>query len=102
MHENDTQFRKDVVLMKKNRVRSETVRKDIGMEVIDDVVEVQKNFKLHHKVLYTLSIFIGVVLVWYGLWDIVPMVPVLNNPFVATVCGFTILVVTGTFFRELD
>ena len=87
--------------MKENRHRSAAVRKDIGMEVIDDVVEVQKNFKLHHKILYTLSIFTGVVLVWYGFWDIVPMVPILNNPFVAIACGFAILTATRSFFSEL-
>lgn len=87
--------------MKENRDRSEKIRKEIGMEVIDDVVEVQKNFRLHHKVLYTLSIFTGVVLVWYGFWDIVPMVPILNNPFVAIACGFAILAATSSFFREL-
>ncbi len=101
MYINDNQVRKDVVIMKENRERSEKIRKDIGMEVMDDVVEVQKNFRLHHKVLYTLSIFTGVVLVWYGFWDIVPMVPVLNNPFVAIACGFAILAATRSFFREL-
>jgi hypothetical protein len=42
-----------------------------------------------------------VVLVWYGLWDIITAIPFLDRPLVALITGVCLLVFTGSFFREL-
>ena len=76
-------------------------RRSIGRRVAEDVISLQKDFKYFHKFLYVMCIFIGVILSWYGAWNIVAMIPVLKNPFVATVCGMVILAGTGTLFKEL-
>ena len=61
----------------------------------------RNNLKFHHKVIYALMIFLGLVLVWYGLWSIISVIPVLNKPFVALAAGITVLALTGAFFKEL-
>lgn len=72
-----------------------------ALEIIRSFRDTSQGLKLHHRILYTSCVFTGVVLVWYGLWDIVTAIPLLNRPLVALVTGVLLLVFTGSFFREL-
>lgn len=65
------------------------------------MLKTREGLRLHHKILYTACTFFGVVLVWYGLWDIVTAIPFLDNPLVALTVGVGLLFFTGTFFKEL-
>jgi len=47
-------------------------------------------------------VFLGVVLIWYGVWDIVGVIPILKNPYVAAMVGIVILALTGTFYKKLS
>lgn len=61
----------------------------------------RNDLKFHHKVIYALLVFLGLVLVWYGLWSIISIIPVLNKPFVALATGIIVLVLTGAFFKKI-
>jgi len=60
------------------------------------------DLKMHHKVLYAFAVFLGLVLVWYGMWGVVTLIPFLKKPLVALVAGTVLLFLTGAFFRELE
>lgn len=77
-------------------------RKKIAGQIIADVTRTREGLKLHHKIIYTSCIFLGVVLVWYGLWDIISRIPFLKEPIVALGTGVALLFFTGTFFKELS
>lgn len=79
----------------------ENRRKSILQEMVQDCVVREKRFAAHHKVLFTLLIFCGVVLVWYGVWGIVSVTPFLKDPLCSLVAGVVVLVGTGTFFSKL-
>lgn len=59
------------------------------------------DFKLHHKILFAFIVFFAINLVWYGMWDIVSMLPILSNPVVALIVGGIILIGTGYFYENL-
>lgn len=44
-----------------------------------------------HKLLYTLSISTGIVLVWRGIWETSAMIPFISYPLVALTIGIIIL-----------
>jgi len=72
-----------------------------GKNIFRGLGLVRSDLKFHHKVIYALLVFLGLVLVWYGLWSIISVIPILNKPFVALATGIAVLVLTGAFFREL-
>jgi len=71
-------------------------------KIIDGVNRFDRELKLHHKIIYGSLVFLGVVLIWYGVWDIVGVIPILKNPYVATITGIIILALTGAYYKELS
>ncbi|MEA3487271.1 MAG: hypothetical protein U9R20_06405, partial [Thermodesulfobacteriota bacterium] len=74
----------------------------LSEKMIDEVNRFDQDLKLHHKIIYGTLVFLGVVLIWYGLWDIVGMIPILKNPYVAAMAGIILLALTGTFYKKLS
>jgi len=58
-------------------------------------------FKFHHKIIFAFTVFFGINLVWYGIWEIISITPFIKNPIVATIIGSTILIVTGYFYENM-
>lgn len=89
--------------MNEKRERN-TFRKHVKLmgDIISSVMNISEGIKLHHRIIYTSCIFMGVVLVWYGLWDIVSAIPFINKPVIALITGVCLLVFTGSFFKELS
>ena len=50
-----------------------------------------------HRLLYTLAISLGIVLVWRGIWETTLMIPILSYPIVALVVGIIILWLTEKY-----
>ncbi|MDT8285167.1 MAG: hypothetical protein RQ767_06535 [Thermovirgaceae bacterium] len=75
--------------------------RSFGEIISSGLGQISSDLKFHHKVIYALLVFLGLVLVWYGLWSIISVIPLLNKPFVALATGITVLVLTGAFFREI-
>ncbi|MCD6486580.1 MAG: hypothetical protein J7K35_04565 [Syntrophobacterales bacterium] len=73
----------------------------LSEKMTNGVNRFDQDLKLHHKIIYGTLVFLGVVLIWYGLWDIVGMIPILKNPYVAVMAGTILLVMTGTFYKKL-
>lgn len=81
-------------------------------ELFDDVKETaihlkQKeskymdNFKLHHKITFAFVVFFAINLLWYGMWEIISILPILSNPYWAIIIGAIILIGTGYFYENL-
>jgi len=68
--------------------------------IVADVEEFQEKLRLHHKVIYAALVFFGVVLIWYGLWTVIPDIPVVKNPLLAMPVGAVILAATGAWYRK--
>jgi len=58
-------------------------------------------FKFHHKIIFAFTVFFGINLVWYGIWEIISATPFIKNPIVATIIGSIILIVTGYFYENM-
>ena len=58
-----------------------------------------KKARIHHKVIFTLTGVIGVVLVWRGMWSIFDSVPFVSNPWFSVALGFLLVIASGIFFR---
>lgn len=66
--------------------------------VFTDEQKVVKKFKFHHKVIFAFIVFLGAVLLWYGVWTIVSDIPIISNPYIATILGFIVLLATGAYY----
>lgn len=69
--------------------------------ILADVENFQENLRLHHKIFYAALVFFGLVLLWCGLWTLIPHIPVVKNPIAAIFVGMAILALTGTLYRKL-
>ncbi|MEM4282518.1 MAG: RNA repair domain-containing protein [Candidatus Woesearchaeota archaeon] len=52
--------------------------------------------------LLILVYFVGVILIWRGIWEINDRIPILKSPYVSLFLGLLILTLTGYIFREFD
>ncbi len=68
--------------------------------VIRENKRVMRELKLHHKMLFAFIVFFAAVLLWYGIWTIISDIPIINNPYVASVLGVFILVITGSYYSN--
>mgnify|MGYP000001573173 CR=1 FL=1 len=64
------------------------------------IMNKSKKLKRRHKALFALLVFIGAVFLWYGMWTIVSEIPIINNPYIATVLGLIILFATGMYYEN--
>jgi hypothetical protein len=85
----------------KRRNEGPNRRQNVAEVVFRDILTVREDLEAHHKVIYVLLVFFGMVLVWYGVWGIVAVFPVLKNPVAAFFAGVAVLFFTGTFYRRL-
>jgi hypothetical protein len=46
-------------------------------------------------------VFLGVMLMWYGTWGLVAMIPLLKMPAVALATGVALLALTGVLYNKL-
>jgi len=44
---------------------------------------------------------VGIILVWYGVWEYLYSVPFINNPLAALSLGLILLTASGLFFEEI-
>lgn len=58
-------------------------------------------FRLHHKILFSITGIIGAVLIWKGIWALTDKAPLLNNPVVSVILGLVLVVISGVFFKLL-
>ncbi len=68
---------------------------------ITEIKELRRKFDRKFHALYLLVTFIGIALVWYGLWTIISEIAIINNPYVACGLGFVILLLSGRLFDRL-
>jgi hypothetical protein len=61
----------------------------------------QRFFNKHYPLLYAFFAFIGVMLLWYGAWTIISVIPIISNPYVASGLGLVILLILGQFYNNL-
>lgn len=81
--------------------RRRHTRRNLMDVLFKDVLTVRDDLQLHHKIFYVFLVFFGMVLVWYGVWGIIAVFPVLKNPIIALFAGVAVLFFTGTFYRRL-
>ena len=92
---------KEIAAQIREEVAHQLKRKHITEKaMLADVEKFQENFRIYHKVIYGVLVFFGVVLVWYGLWTVMPDIPGLKNPFIAMLVGMAILALTGTWYKK--
>lgn len=70
-------------------------------KIEEETEEAQRDVRLHHRLTYGSAVFFAIVLMWYGLEEIIPRIPVINTGPGAVVVGAIILVLSGSFFRSL-
>ena len=58
-----------------------------------------RSFKFHHKFLFAILVFLGVILLWAGMWQIVTTIPGLANPYISSGAG--ILLALGYFYNNV-
>ena len=74
---------------------------NLTRKVWGEMGEFQRGLKAHHKVAYGTMVFLGVLLMWYGTWGLIAMVPVLKQPAVALSVGVGLLALTGVLYSKL-
>ncbi|MFO8143627.1 MAG: hypothetical protein R6T78_03000 [Dehalococcoidales bacterium] len=70
-------------------------------KITSEIIGIQENLKLHHKILYAALVFFGLVLIWSGAWDLIEITPVLKKPVFALIIGVSILASTRTLYKKL-
>lgn len=69
--------------------------------VFKEIESFRSHLELHHKIIYAFLVFFGAVLIWYGMWQVVAMIPYLSNPVLAILLGSLMLAFAGAFFRKV-
>jgi len=64
------------------------------------VLQWRKNLKLKHQIILGLLNFAGITMIWIAVWGILPMTPVLREPWVAFGLGAAILACLGVLARR--
>lgn len=62
---------------------------------VGDLFRIRQDLSKLHKAFYIGAVFLGLVLVWYGVWTAIGNIWPLSNPAVAIVLGVLILLATG-------
>jgi hypothetical protein len=62
--------------------------------------QMMRRLKRRHRMAFATLVFTGVSFLWYGVWTIISDIPILNNPYIATVIGVIILVGTGMYYEN--
>ncbi|WP_047865862.1 hypothetical protein [Rubrobacter aplysinae] len=70
-------------------------------EIEAEAEEARRDIQVHHRLIYGSAVFFAIVLMWYGLEEIIPEIPVINTGPGAVIVGAIILVLSGSFFRSL-
>ena len=60
-----------------------------------NIFQVRETLRTRYKILYIALVFVGLSLCWYGVWQGVQSIPILNNPIVACIVGLILLSLTG-------
>jgi len=63
-----------------------------------DVERFQHNLS-YHKAGFGFLVFFSLTLMWYGLWELIKVTPVINNPWVAVASGLALLALTGGVYK---
>lgn len=66
----------------------------------DHSKQMMRRLKRRHRMAFASLVFIGVSFLWYGVWTIISDIPILSNPYIATVIGVIILVGTGMYYEN--
>ncbi len=67
--------------------------------------KIRKMFKItpkDKKFLFALLGGIGLVFFWYGAWETIYMIPIINNPLVALFIGLLILTISGIIYSQIE
>ena len=59
-----------------------------------------RKLKRRHRIIFAMLVFTGAVFLWYGIWTIISEVPVISNPYIATILGTIILLATGMYYNN--
>jgi len=92
---------KDVAHHIRGEVARQLETQNLTRKIAREITGLQENLQLHHKILYGILVFFGLVLIWYGAWYLVGITPVLKVPFVALIVGVVLLVSTRTLYKKL-
>lgn len=92
---------KDVAHHIRGEVAHQLEKLNLTRKITGEITGLQENLRLHHKILYGILVFFGLVLIWYGAWYLVGITPVLKVPFIALIVGVLLLVSTRTLYRKL-
>lgn len=57
--------------------------------------------KKRHKFIFALLVFFGVILLWAGAWQLISLIPYLNQPVVSVIAGVVILLALGYFYENV-
>lgn len=68
-------------------------------KVIKKDVESFQHVLWYHKIGVGLLIFFALTLMWYGLWELIKVTPIINNPYAAIAFGFVLLCITGGLYK---
>jgi len=68
-------------------------------EVIKQDVERFQHILWYHKAVFGFLVFFSLTLMWYGLWELIKVTPVINNPWVAVASGLALLAITGGLYK---
>jgi hypothetical protein len=60
-----------------------------------------RKFKFHHKFIFAILVFLGVILLWSGVWQIVTTIPGLDNPYISSGAGILLLLILGYFYNNV-
>lgn len=61
----------------------------------ESIFKVRETLQTRFKILYIAMVFVGMSMVWYGIWKGIQLIPFISNPVVAILIGLTLLLLTG-------
>jgi hypothetical protein len=90
-------------LVKHKPLHEETASEQIAEieeKIADESKRIRNLLRRRYRMLYALVAFLGVSLLWYGMWTIISEWPIISNPYIASALGILILLVLGVFFKN--
>ena len=76
-------------------------RLKVAEHIMGDINEkLMRKLKRRHHAIFAFVVFIGAVFLWYGIWTIISEIPIISNPYIATILGIIILFATGMYYEN--
>jgi len=108
LKEEESEIKKAEERIETEEKRIEALKREIEKEeklIEKEESKIRKFFKISprdKRFLFAFAGVTGVVFFWRGAWEVIDIIPIINNPFVSLFIGLFILTLSGFIYDKME